>query len=79
MTDVADTAGASVRGHGSLPITPEDRAVLLEMLEGDDLANLFRQIVADDFGSAAALEMFGDDPVIRAEDPRAEPPGLDIV
>ena len=41
--------------------TTRDRAVLLEMLEGDDLSNLFREIATEDFGPDAAVEMFGGD------------------
>ena len=79
VTDVVDTETASERVHGSSRISPKDRAVLLEMLEGDDLADLFRQIVTDDFGADAALEMFGDDPTARVADPRPGPLGLDIL
>ena len=35
--------------------------MLLEMLEGDDLSNLFREIATEDFGPDAAVEMFGGD------------------
>ena len=34
---------------------------LIKMVKNDELAELFRQIVIDDFGLDAALEMFGGD------------------
>ena len=50
-----------VQGQGSPLITDKDRAVLLDMLDGDDLVDLFREIVTEDFGPDAACEMFGED------------------
>ena len=35
--------------------------MLLDMLDGDDLVDLFREIVTEDFGPDAACEMFGED------------------
>ena len=78
MTDVAEAAEASPRVHALSGVTAKDRAVLLEMLEGDDLADLFRQIVCDDFGPDASLETFSEDPVQSVRDPQAESWGADI-
>ena len=78
VVDVTDVADAKVRACGSSSIAAEDRAVMLAMLAGDDLVDLFRQIVTDDFGSAAALESFGNDPAPGVEDSRADLSGLDI-
>ena len=48
------------------------------MLEGDDLATVFRQIVVEEFGRTAALEMFGEDLGHDARDPGPESLGPDI-
>ena len=61
VTDLADAREAAISGHGSPRITAKDRVLLLKMLEGDALATVFQQIVAEDFGPAECLEVFGDD------------------
>ena len=65
VTDVADSREATTRGDGSPRITAKDRALLLKMLEGDELANLFREIVVEDFGPAAASELFRESDLTR--------------
>ena len=58
--------------RGSPRITVKDRALLLKLLEGDELATVFRQIVVEEFGPTAALEMFGEDLGQDARDPGPE-------
>ena len=78
MTDVADVQESAAGGRGSPRITAEDRALLLRMLERDELAHLFRQIVTEDFGSAAATEMFGECLSGHSQVPGAESSGLEF-
>lgn len=79
VTDVADAREAAMSRRGSPRITAKDRALLLKMLEGDELRSVFQQIVVEDFGPTAALEMFGEDLAHDARDPGPESLGPDIV
>ena len=47
--------------HGYGKVKTEYCDALIKMVKNDELAELFRQIVIDDFGLDAALEMFGGD------------------
>ena len=51
MTDVASAPHPTQHQQGSPAITDNDRKILLEMLEGDDLEALFRAIAQEDFGT----------------------------
>ena len=79
VTDVADAREAALSRRGSPRITAKDRTLLLKMLEGDELATVFKQIVAEDFGLAAALEMFGEGLAHDARDRGPESLGPEIV
>ena len=51
VTDVASAPHPAKHQQGSPRITDNDRKILLEMLEGDELGALFRTIAQEDFGT----------------------------
>ena len=53
VTDVADAPHPTTRQQGSPRITDNDRKILLEILESDELEALFRTIAQEDFGTDA--------------------------
>ena len=53
VTDVAHAPHPTMRQQGSPRITDNDRKILLEILESDELEALFRTIAKEDFGTDA--------------------------
>lgn len=51
VTDVASAPHPTKHQQGSPAITDNDRKILLEMLEGDELGALFQAIAQEDFGT----------------------------
>ena len=51
VTDVASAPHPTKHHQGSPRITENDRKILLEVLESDELEALFQTIVTEDFGT----------------------------
>lgn len=51
VTDIASAPHATKHQQGSPRITENDRKILLEILESDELETLFQTIATEDFGT----------------------------
>ena len=79
VTDLTDAREAVTSGSGSPRITSKDRVLLLEMLEGDGLATVFQQIVAEDFGPEASSDVPVEDSAHDGRDPDPGPFNSDFI